>query len=207
MCESVFKVLIIGDQFVGKTSMVARYCLNKWLPNYKATIGADYAVKSIKWSNTETVRLHLWDIAGQESFRAMTRTYFRGASGCVILFDVTDRNTFEHTRDWKADLDSKVVLPNGEPIPCILLANKDDLPNKVVTSHEIATYAKENGYFQWVFISVKENKNISEAMHQLVQQMLQQEHESGIVQQAEDRNVVKLDEQDNGGGRSGCCAR
>jgi len=69
----------------------------------------------------------LWDIAGQESFRAMTRTYFRGASGCVILFDVTDRNTFEHTRDWKADLDSKVVLPNGEPIPCILLANKVSL--------------------------------------------------------------------------------
>ena len=66
----------------------------------------------------------LWDIAGQESFRAMTRTYFRGASGCVVMFDVTNRNTFEHTRDWKADLDSKVVLPNGEPIPCILMANK-----------------------------------------------------------------------------------
>ena len=54
----------------------------------------------------------------------MTRTYFRGASGCVVIFDVTTRATFEHAKDWKEDLDSKVVLPNGEPIPCVLLANK-----------------------------------------------------------------------------------
>ena len=63
----------------------------------------------------------------------MTRTYFRGASGCVVMFDVTNRNTFEHTRDWKADLDSKVVLPNGEPIPCILMANKVCVRDEEIT--------------------------------------------------------------------------
>ena len=66
----------------------------------------------------------MWDLAGQDHFRQMSRTYFRGASGCVVMFDVTNRQTFENVAVWKADLDSKVVLPSGRPIPCILAANK-----------------------------------------------------------------------------------
>lgn len=66
----------------------------------------------------------MWDLAGQDNFRYVSRTYFRGASGCVIVFDLTKRVTFNHVLEWKADLDSKVVLPNGNPIPCILVGNK-----------------------------------------------------------------------------------
>ena len=78
-------------------------------------------------TNTHThthTHTQIWDIGGQENFRAMTRAYYRGASGCVIMFDITDKTSFEHAKDWKDDLDAKVALPNGETIPCILLANK-----------------------------------------------------------------------------------
>ncbi len=68
--------------------------------------------------------LQIWDIAGQDHYRAMTRTYYRGASGCIVLFDLTDRRSFTEAKTWKEDLDSKVLLSNGDTIPCLLVANK-----------------------------------------------------------------------------------
>ena len=68
--------------------------------------------------------LQIWDIAGQDHYRAMTRTYYRGASGCVVLFDITNRRSLLEAKSWKEDLDAKVALPNGDPVPCILIANK-----------------------------------------------------------------------------------
>ena len=70
------------------------------------------------------IRLQLWDIAGQERFYNMTRVYYKDAVGCFIVFDVTRASTFEAVIRWKNDLDSKVTLPDGNPVPCVLLANK-----------------------------------------------------------------------------------
>ena len=204
MTECSYKVLIIGDTKVGKTSMVMRYTSNKWLNSVKPTIGADFAVKVVQWSSSETVKLHLWDIAGQEHFRAMTRTYYRGASGCVVMFDVTNRETYQHARDWKYDLDSKVVLPNGQPVPCILLANKDDVDAKLVTPIEVQKFARDNGFFYWGFISVKENRNVDESIRQLIQAMLQQDQISGQSQEAEER-VESTSSEDNHTTQRSCC--
>lgn len=209
MCESVFKVLVIGEPTVGKTSMVSRYCCEKWLPNYKATVGADYAVKTLKWSSTETVKLHIWDIAGQDHFRAMTRTYYKGASGCIVMFDLTERKSFEEAKAWKKDLDEKVFLPNLESIPCVLMANKDDLPDKAVSSEEIAAVAKDSGFFHWELTSVKENRNIVEPFNQLVQKMLEQEHETVPIAASpddDDGGLIKLEQEIRPEAvKGGCC--
>lgn len=66
----------------------------------------------------------MWDIAGQDYARTMARTYYKKASGCLVMFDLTNRRTFEEAKCWKADVDRKVLLPNSEPIPCLLVANK-----------------------------------------------------------------------------------
>ena len=71
----------------------------------------------------------IWDIAGQDHYRAMTRTYYKGASGCIVMFDITKRNTFTEAKTWKDDLDAKLVLSNGQNVPCLLLANKVHLLN------------------------------------------------------------------------------
>lgn len=92
--------------------------------NYRATIGVDFALKVLNWDNSTIIRLQLWDIAGQERFGNMTRVYFKEAVGAFIVFDVTRTATFDAVSKWKQDLDSKVQLPDGNPIPCILLANK-----------------------------------------------------------------------------------
>lgn len=113
--------------------------------HYRATIGVDFALKVLNWDENTLIRLQLWDIAGnffllnrklqnpsqkyasfsgQERYGNMTRVYYKEAVGAFIVFDVTRRNTFESVANWKSDLDSKVQLPDGSPIPCVLLANK-----------------------------------------------------------------------------------
>uniref|UniRef100_A0A3Q3WAR8 Uncharacterized protein n=1 Tax=Mola mola TaxID=94237 RepID=A0A3Q3WAR8_MOLML len=124
MNEHLMKILIVGDGDVGKSSFVHRYISGAFNKTYKMTVGVDFSLKVLQWSDTEKVRLQLWDIAGQERFISMTRIYYKGALGCVVMFDVTSSSSFRSCLQWKRDLDNKAMLPNGDSIPCILLANK-----------------------------------------------------------------------------------
>ncbi|XP_029974700.1 ras-related protein Rab-7L1-like [Salarias fasciatus] len=187
MKEHVMKILIVGNPTVGKTSFVQQYVSGQFNKTYKTTVGVDFSVKTLPWSDNETVRLHIWDIAGQEYSFSVTRTYFRGALGCVLMFDVTNSNSFLSCLQWKQDLNNKVMLPSGAPIPCILLANKCDLPERVVTADSIARFSKKNGFFAWMETSVKDNKNIGEAMRRLVQEILS-------VQSSEDQPLSRKED-------------
>ncbi|XP_034979346.2 ras-related protein Rab-7L1 isoform X2 [Zootoca vivipara] len=102
----------------------------------------------------------------------MTRLYYKEASACVIMFDVTSIGTFASCQKWKYDLDSKLKLPDGSPIPCLLLANKCDLYPWAVTREEIDRFSKENGFTGWTETSVKENKNVNESMRVLIEKMM-----------------------------------
>ncbi|XP_054912703.1 ras-related protein Rab-7L1-like [Poeciliopsis prolifica] len=172
MKEHLLKILIIGDGNVGKSSFVHRYVHGQFNRTYKMTVGVDFSVKMLHWSDKEKVRVQLWDLAGQERFISMTRIYYKGAVGCVVMFDVTDSSSFLTCRLWKQDLDNKAMLPNGGSIPCILLANKSDLPEWAVPADRIEAFCKANGFFTWMATSVKDNKNIDEAMRSLVEEVL-----------------------------------
>ncbi|XP_062283497.1 ras-related protein Rab-7L1-like [Scomber scombrus] len=164
MEEHLMKILIVGDGNVGKSAFVNRYVNGQFNKTYKMTVGVDFSVKVLKWSEKEQVRLQLWDIAGQERFISMTRIYYKGALGCVVMFDVTESSSFLKCRHWKQDLDNKTMLPNGESIPCILLANKCDLPGRAVSADSIDEFSKANGFVTWMETSVKDNKNVGESM-------------------------------------------
>ncbi|XP_070557544.1 ras-related protein Rab-7L1-like [Ptychodera flava] len=172
MTERLFKVLIIGDATVGKTSFVQRYVNDSYRREYKTTIGVDFALKVIQISDSETVRLQLWDIAGQERFSSMTRVYYKDAAACVIMFDITGKKTFQNITKWKRDLDSKVSLPDGQPVPCLLIANKSDLPDRPVSEDEIEQLAKDSDFIGWTEMSVKDGTNVQEAMKFLLDEIL-----------------------------------
>lgn len=172
MTEHLMKILIVGDGNVGKSSFVHRYVNGQFNSMYKMTVGVDFSVKLLHWSDKEKVRLQLWDIAGQERFISMTRIYYKGALGCVVIFDVTSSSSFLNCLHWKRDLDNKAMLPNGDSIPCILLANKCDLSQRAVSADSIDKFSKANGFIAWMETSVKENKNIGEAMRRLVEEIL-----------------------------------
>ncbi|XP_074609934.1 ras-related protein Rab-7L1-like [Acropora palmata] len=173
MTELLFKVIIVGDATVGKTSFVRRYVSNHPGREYKPTQGVDFALKVIKLSDNTTVRLQLWDIAGQERFSSMTRVYYKGATACVIMFDLTSQQTFNSTVKWKKDLDTKCTLPNGQTIPCILVGNKSDLSTRPVEKDMIDKMCHENGFLGWTEMSVKEDINVTETMEYLLQELME----------------------------------
>ncbi|XP_034650097.1 ras-related protein Rab-44 isoform X1 [Drosophila subobscura] len=172
--EHLYKILVIGELGTGKTSFIKRYVHQFFSQNYRATIGVDFALKVLQWDGNTIVRLQLWDIAGQERFGNMTRVYYKEAVGAFIVFDVTRSGTFDCVSKWKEDLDSKVQLPDGSPIPCILLANKCDQEKQgIVTNPEkMDEYVRENGFAGWFETSAKENINIDEASRALVNKIL-----------------------------------
>ncbi|NP_001011276.1 ras-related protein Rab-32 [Xenopus tropicalis] len=172
--EYLFKVLVIGELGVGKTSIIKRYVHQLFSQHYRATIGVDFALKVINWDSSTLVRLQLWDIAGQERFGNMTRVYYKEAVGAFVVFDVTRGSTFEAITKWKSDLDSKVFLPSGGPIPAVLLANKCDQKkeNSLQSPHQMDNFCKENGFAAWFETSAKDNMNIDEAARCLVENIL-----------------------------------
>lgn len=170
--EHLYKVLVIGDLGVGKTSIIRRYVHQTYSTNYRATIGVDFALKVLNW-DSETVRLQLWDIAGQERFGNMTRVYYREAMGAFIVFDVTRHATFEAVARWKEDLDSKLMLADGKSIATVLLANKCD-QGRELTSNAIRMeqFCRDHGFAGWFETSARDNLNISEAANFLVKHIM-----------------------------------
>uniref|UniRef100_A0A8I5NC13 Ras-related protein Rab n=2 Tax=Euarchontoglires TaxID=314146 RepID=A0A8I5NC13_PAPAN len=155
--EHLYKLLVIGDLGVGKTSIIKRYVHQNFSSHYRATIGVDFALKVLHWDPETVVRLQLWDIAGQERFGNMTRVYYREAMGAFIVFDVTRPATFEAVAKWKNDLDSKLTLPNGKPVSVVLLANKCDQGKDVLMNNglKMDQFCKEHGFVGWFETSAK----------------------------------------------------
>ncbi|KAM9455280.1 ras-related protein Rab-38b [Clarias gariepinus] len=176
--EHLYKILVIGDLGVGKTSIIKRYVHQTYSTNYRATIGVDFALKVLNW-DSETVRLQLWDIAGQERFGNMTRVYYREAMGAFIVFDVTRPATFEAVAKWKEDLDSKLTLANGKSITTVLLANKCDQSKDILVNNSLKMdqFCQENGFVGWFETSAKENVNINEAANYLVKHIIASEND------------------------------
>jgi len=207
--ERLFKVIIIGDPTVGKTSFVHRYVHNAFRRDYKGTIGVDFALKVVHWSSDLDLKLQLWDIAGQERFTSMTRVYYKDTSACVIMFDITQRSSFLNALRWKNDLDSKCTLTDGSRVPCILLANKCDLDDlREVEQDEIEKLTNDEGFIGWTEISVKEGLMVEDSMQYLLDKLMES---SGSFEDSEsdDPDIIKfnvtsdsLDTSDSG--RRGC---
>ena len=128
-----YKVILLGDSGVGKTSIISRYFQNNFNETHIATIGVDFRYKSINIDGT-VVRLQVWDTAGQERFRAISRNYYRDVDAIIVVYSVTDINTFQGVRTWLSEIDSnsaKDSRTNGEPqLVKYLVGNKADMTDK-----------------------------------------------------------------------------
>ncbi|KAE8584056.1 hypothetical protein XENTR_v10020807 [Xenopus tropicalis] len=170
--EILCKVLVVGDLGVGKTSIIQRYVHNVFSQCYRATIGVDFALKIVNWDLNTMVRLQLWDIAGQERFGHMTRLYYREAVGALVVCDLGRVATVESVSRWKEDLDSKVCLQNGNPIPVILLGNKCDQVPLGTSASNLEQLGEELGFSHSHMTSAKENVNIEMAISSLIKEMI-----------------------------------
>ena len=192
--ELFYKILILGDTAVGKTCVLTRYTDNRFEKNYLSTIGIDYKLKNIKLDNGQAVKLQIWDTIGQEHFRAITKNYYKGAQGIILIYDITDRETFENVRNWitsiKSEADEKVVI--------VLVGNKCDFEAKrKVSKAEGEQLAKELN-LSFFECSAKENKNINETFNGLVEKLM-------INYKNVDGKGVKLQQKMAGGTKKACC--
>lgn len=153
------KLLMIGDSGVGKTCLLLRYANDSFSPTFITTIGIDFKIKTIELDG-KVIKLQIWDTAGQERFRTITTSYFRGAQGILLVYDVTDRGSFENIRNWVAQIQQHADLNVNK----VLIGNKCDVPEAqiVVMEEEGRKLAEEYGipFFQ---TSAKQNVNVTDA--------------------------------------------
>ncbi|XP_040924965.1 ras-related protein Rab-32 isoform X5 [Betta splendens] len=186
--ERLLKVLVIGDLGVGKTSIIKRYVHQVFSQHYRATIGVDFALKVLNWDHKTVVRLQLWDIAGQERYGNMTRVYYREAVGALVVFDMTRLSTFQAVLKWKGDLDSKVALGNGTPVPAVLLANKCDQRRHGLCPKlpKLESFCNDYGFVGWYETSAKDDTNIDAAVTRLVETVMSAEEERASARPEEE---------------------
>ncbi|CAO3565738.1 unnamed protein product [Mortierella alpina] len=152
--------------------------------------------------------MQLWDIAGQEKFSGLTRVYYKEAVAALVVYDVTRPKTFEAVPKWKADLDSKVSLPGGEPIPVVLLANKTDLKDETSTSldpEEMEQFCEDNGFVKWFGTSAKDNRNIDDAARFLLEEIMNREAEHASQQAANEAAMADRIQLNQPRAAEGCC--
>lgn len=122
----------------------------------------------------------------------MTRGYYKDAHCCIIMFDLTNANSFKNTLKWKKDVDSKCTLSNGSPMPCMLLANKCDLPHRQVDINDIETFYKEHNFIGWTETSTKEGLMVNGSMKFIIDVLMRQEGQLQNFPAPENESVVKL---------------
>jgi len=154
------KLLMIGDSGVGKTCLLLRYANDSFSPTFITTIGIDFKIKNVEIDG-KTIKLQIWDTAGQERFRTITTSYFRGAQGILLVYDVTDRQSFNSIHNWVSQLNS-----NADPnISRVLIGNKCDVPEseRVVSVEEGKELAAQFGIENFFECSAKQDLNVTAA--------------------------------------------
>ena len=166
--DDLFKLVIIGDSGVGKSCILLRFADDTFTENYYSTIGVDFRFKCVDIGERKC-KLQIWDTAGQERFKTVTSAYYRGADGIIIVFDQTDRESFNNVQHWIDDISK---YSTEEPSK-IIIANKEDISDerKSVKMEDIAELEKKTG-LEVIKTSAKTGENIDYAFKKLTQKLL-----------------------------------
>lgn len=142
-CKYMFKYIIIGDTGVGKSCILSQFLAGKFNPNYDVTVGVEFGAKMIKIFD-EPVKQQIWDTAGQETFKSITRSYYRSAAGALQVYDITSRETFNHIQSWL----NEVREHGNNKMSILLIGNKSDLEKQRQVPREMAeNFAQKNDQF------------------------------------------------------------
>ena len=193
--DYLFKLIIVGDSGVRKTNFLLRFTDDSFTANHLTTIGIDFKIKIINLEG-KLIKLQIWDTAGQERFRTITKTYYKGAHGIILTYDVTDQNSFKNIRNW-----IKQIEANAQTNVCkVLVGNKCDKPDRVVTEEEGKKLAED---FKMSFFetSAKTNQNVNEVFNFLTQEILKSNE--GKSQAGSGGDKLKADKGKDG--KKGCC--
>ena len=204
--DYLFKILILGDSFVGKTNILKRFIHNEFDSTTKETVGVEFDSKNYNFGE-KTIKAQIWDTAGQERYRSVTKAYYKGAKGALLVYDISRRITFENIDNWLIDLRT-----NGDKdILIILIGNKSDLNSKREVSKDEAETKAEQYNIAFLETSAKNGDNIDKAFSELVEQVYNanktsiEKNDVKVEGNNEDGISLQKDDVDEQKKTKGCC--
>jgi len=165
--DFLYKVVVTGDSGVGKTNIITRFTANEFSLESKATIGVEFGHAEITLGDSSKIKVQIWDTAGQERFRAITRGYYRGAVGALIVYDITKAVSFRNVEKWLQELRQHAF----DDIVIMLVGNKSDLKQaREVPTDDAKKFAQKNNLL-FIETSALDGENIKEAFYQTVSEI------------------------------------
>lgn len=156
--DYTYKIMMLGDASVGKTSLTIRYISGSFLDDLKLTIGVDFYSKNSIYQD-KRVKLQIWDFGGEERFRFLLSQYCKGANGAFFLYDITNSVTLDHLPDW-----TQIIREHAGDIPIMLIGSKLDLSEyRAVTREDGIRAAKKYNLASFVELSSKTGQNVQKA--------------------------------------------
>ena len=161
--DLVFKILLLGDSEVGKSCFLMRYSENVFIENYITTIGLDYKLKTVKLDTGKTIKVQLWDTAGQDKYRTIAKNYYKGSHGILLLYDITKQSSFDNIREWVRDIKEEV----NEKAILFLIGNKIDMEDQRKIPKEKGVELAEEFKIPFFEASAKSGENVDEVFKAL----------------------------------------
>lgn len=182
--DYLFRYIIIGDAGVGKSCLLIQYTDNQFRHKHEATIGVEFGAKMINIGDKK-VKIQIWDTAGQESFQAITRSYYKGAVGALVVYDITRRESFMHITNWLKEIKEH----GSKDVVIILVGNKCDLKDsRAVEKEEGEELAKQHG-LEFLETSAKTSENVNEAFLNGAEKILKNIDKNGGESNVPDTNI------------------
>ncbi|XP_034055410.1 ras-related protein ORAB-1-like [Gymnodraco acuticeps] len=195
--DYLFKLILIGDSSVGKTNLLLRFADDTGISF--STIGVDFRIRTIELDG-KTIKLQIWDTAGQERFRTITSSYYRGAHGIIVVYDVTDQESFNNVKQWLQEIDRYA----SENVNKLLVGNKCDLTKKKVVDYTTAKEFAENVGIPFLEISAKSATNVDQAFMTMAAE-IKKRMGPGATAGSSKKSNVKIQSKLFNTSSGGCC--
>ncbi|CAD8177295.1 unnamed protein product [Paramecium pentaurelia] len=195
-----YKIVIIGDSGVGKTNIMTQFTRGEFSEETKTTVGVEFANKQLVIDD-KIIKAQLWDTAGQERYRAIISSYYKGASGALIVFDITKQSTFDNVDRWMKEVQEST----SNEISVILVGNKSDLRHLRQISSDVSSAYASKHKIAFLETSAKDGANVHEAFNKLINEIHSKNKNNSIYTQKKTNQsiteAVQIDNQKD----SGCC--
>lgn len=173
--DNLYKILLIGDSGVGKSCLLLRFADDTYVESYISTIGVDFKVKTIETPDGKAVKLQIWDTAGQDRFKTICASYYRGADGLVVVFDITDADSLTNVSKWI----SEAWANSDGDCSKILVGNKSDLSDRRVVSREEGEAMAKKYNMRYIESSAKRAENVDDIFYILTEDIARARKERG----------------------------